>query len=153
MPRAMSPILIPLEPQARFEDLIHARASVTFDLEGTGRPRKWGWITRKSAWLVYLNKRQTVDSGLQMMGAVTFWIFWKNGYEALSALDSNGDGWLRGNELNSLALWRDDGDGVCLPGEVVRLDKLGIVGLSCRWRQHAGNFPYSPGGVEYRDAL
>ena len=40
-----------------------------------------------------------ICSGLQMFGSYSFFLFWNNGYEALSALDDNQDGKLDGAEL------------------------------------------------------
>jgi hypothetical protein len=63
---------------------------------------------------------------------VSWWLFWRDGYEALSAVDDDGDGWLRGSELDGIGVWCDTNeDGVCQPGEVKTLRELGIVGLAC----------------------
>jgi hypothetical protein len=68
-----------------------------------------------------------------MFGGVTFWCFWDNGYQALAALDDDGDGWLRGKELDGLAIWHDaNGNGICEPAEVKPLAEWGIVVLCCR---------------------
>jgi hypothetical protein len=42
--------------------------------------------------------------GPQMFGNVSYWIFWRDGYAAFSALDDNGDGLLRGSESKGLPL-------------------------------------------------
>ena len=71
-------------------------------------------------------------SGLQMFGNVTFWIFWRDGYDALRSLDDNDDGVLRGAELRGIALWQDqNGDGICDPGEVRPVAEWGITAISC----------------------
>jgi tetratricopeptide (TPR) repeat protein len=86
--RQISPILIPLESDARFDELVDESASVAFDLDGSGLKRRWAWITPKAGWLVYDPERTgCVESALQMFGNVTFWIFWPNGYESLISLD------------------------------------------------------------------
>jgi len=54
MPRAVTPILVALEPGTPFEQLVAPDAAVPFDLDGSGFKRKWGWITPKAAWLVYV---------------------------------------------------------------------------------------------------
>jgi hypothetical protein len=108
MGRAVTPILVPLASGMALQDLVDPNASVTFDLDGSGLPRQWGWITPKAAWLVFDAEGQgKITSGLQMFGNVTFWIFWRNGYEALRSLDDNHDGVLRGAELRGIALWQD----------------------------------------------
>jgi hypothetical protein len=78
-----------------------------------------------------------------MFGSVTFWMFWDNGYQALSSLDDNHDGELSSSELNGLALWHDiNGNGISEPGEVRSLSSYGIVGLTCR-ADAGGNTPYA----------
>lgn len=60
-----------------------------------------------------------INSVLQLFGNVTFWMFWRNGYEAMRALDDNGDGSPAGGELAGLGPWRDEnGNGVSERGEV-----------------------------------
>jgi tetratricopeptide (TPR) repeat protein len=152
-PRAVTPILIPLEANVPFDDLINPSAAVTFDLDGSGLPSQWGWITPKAAWLVYHpDKRQSIASGLQLFGNVTFWTFWNNGYEALSALDDNGDGELRGEELQPLALWHDaNSNGISEPCEIQPLAAWNIIALSCRSQPHSSGIPFQPSGVLLKD--
>jgi tetratricopeptide (TPR) repeat protein len=153
MPRAVTPILVPLEAGAPLEALVDPKAAVTFDLDGSGRPRQWGWITPKAAWLVYdAEDSGRITSGLQLFGSVTFWVFWGNGYEALAALDNNGDGELRGDELCHLALWHDaNGNGVSDAGEVRPLAEWGITALSCCSQTHRTGIPFQPRGVTFQD--
>ena len=110
-------------------------------------------ITPKAAWLVYdSDDSRVVTSGLQLFGNVTFWAFWNNGYEALAALDNNGDGELRGDELAHLALWQDaNGNGVSDPGEIKPLAAWNIIGLSCRSQTHSTGIPFHPSGVMLKD--
>lgn len=153
MPRAITPILIPLGSFTDLGDLVNPGANVAFDLDGSGLSRKWGWITPKAAWLVYDPKRAgQITSGLQMFGNVTFWIFWRDGYAALRALDDNGDGVLSGAELDGLALWNDvNGNGVSDPGEVMPVGALGITSLSCTSQKHASGIEWNPTGVGFQD--
>lgn len=134
LPRPITPIAIPLRPGMRAEQMVDPTAAVRFDLDGTARPQTWTWLCKDAAWLVS-DPRGTgrIDSGLQLFGNVTWWCFWENGYQALAALDDNGDGVLTGAELRGLALWHDrNGNGICDPGEVKPLAEWGIVALSCR---------------------
>lgn len=150
IPRAVTPVLIPLQRRLGFEELVDRQARVSFDLDGTGLKRRWQWTSRRAGWLVYLQQRPSVTSGLQMLGGSTFWIFWKDGYEAMSALDADGDGWLRARELTALKVWCDDGDGVSQPAEIRSLDSLGIEALSVQGQAfREGRF--NPRGVRYRD--
>lgn len=153
MGRAITPILVSVTDDAPLEELVNPSANVTFDLDGSGLPRRWGWITPKAAWLVFdYDGSGTITSGLQMFGNATFWIFWRNGYAALAALDDNQDGVLRGEELRGISLWQDlNGNGICDPGEVRLVTDWGIVEIDCRGQVHATGIPYNPRGVVFRD--
>jgi len=149
MSRAITPILVPLADNLAFNELVNSNAGVAFDLDGTGTAKSWGWITPKAAWLVYNDQTPgQITSGLQMFGNVTFWIFWKDGYDALSSLDDNGDGILSGDELHGLALWQDqNGNGICDPGELKPLSEFGIVGIRCSSRQDSTGMYFNPAGI------
>ena len=153
MGRAITPILVPLVTGSSLEDLVAPGARVTFDLDGSGRPRRWGWTTSHAAWLVYdADGTGQINSGLQLFGAVSFWVFWRDGYDALAALDDDGDGVLRGAELRHLALWHDaNGNGQCDPGEVRPLAAWGVTALDCVGRPHEGCAAWSPTGVTFSD--
>jgi len=150
--RGITPILVPLEDHLPLEDLVRPAAGVAFDLDGSGFAQRWGWITPKAAWLVYDPTGQSkITSGLQLFGNVTFWVFWRNGYEALRALDDDGDGVLTDDELRGLALWQDcDSNGISEPGEVIPLASAGVFALSTESVRHETGIPYSPFGVRFR---
>lgn len=58
---------------------------------------------------------------------------WKDGYEALATLDSNGDEKISGQELTPLALWLDaNRDGISQSGEVQPVGDFGITALYFR---------------------
>ncbi len=151
--RPITPLLIPLQPDTPFTELVNPTAAVPFDLDGSGFLRRWGWITPKAAWLVYDHDGTgRITSGLQLFGNVTFWIFWRDGYAALASLDDDGDGQLSGAELRHLALWQDrNGNGICEPGEVRPLAEFGITALDCGSQPHSTGIPFNPTGVHYRD--
>ena len=140
--RLITPIAIPLRANLDAFDITDDNASVLFDADGSGIPKRWTWITADAAWLVFDRKdRREVTSALQWFGSVTFWLFWNNGYDALRSLDDNGDGEIRGGELNGLALWHDrDRDGVSDAGEVRPVAHHGIAALSTRY-EHDANHP------------
>ncbi len=134
VPRAITPIAIPLSDTATLKTIVDLDATVPFDADGTGLRKAWTWISPDAAWLVYdPTSSGRITSALQLFGNVTFWNVWKNGYEPMKALDDDGDGELRGSELRHLALWRDvNRDGVSDPGEVRPLREFGIAALTCR---------------------
>jgi len=135
--RPVTPIVIPLGRSDDLASLVDDRARVRFDADGSGLLKRWTWITRDAGWLIFDKQhRGQPSSALQLFGSVTFWLFWDNGYEAMRALDDNGDGSLAGAELDGLAVWRDlNGNGVADPGEVRSLASLGIVRLSCAYER------------------
>jgi hypothetical protein len=156
VPRPVTPIVVPLRDGLTARDLEDRSASVTFDVDGSGSPQRWSWVTKDAGWLVYdPHGTGRVTSGLQLFGGVTFWMFWDNGYEALAALDDDRDGVLTGRELEGLAIWQDrNGNGVCDAGEVRPLAAWGIVAVSCRCRRDPDDpsrMAYAPQGVRFRD--
>lgn len=155
LPRPITPIAVPLKAGLTAADLEDTTATVAFDADGTGA-KKWSWITPQAAWLVYDPKATgKIDSGLQLFGNVTFWMFWADGYAALRALDDDRDGSLSGKELTGLALWHDaNGNGVSDPGELKPLAEHGVTALGCRaevLKSHPDRIPHCPTGVTFKD--
>jgi tetratricopeptide (TPR) repeat protein len=157
-PRAITPIAIPLTDRVNVSDLVDRSTPVIFDADGSGIPKPWTWISPQAGWLVFdKNGRKQVDSALDMFGNVTFWLFWKNGYNAMSALDDNGDGELSGKELDGLSIWLDaNKNGKTDTGEVRPLADWHIESLSCRfeWVEDDPNLAaWSPAGVTFDTGL
>jgi len=151
--RAITPILVPLVANTPFADLVDNKRWVVFDLDGSGLPRGWRWLTPKAGWLVFdPNNTGLITSALQMFGNVSFWIFWPDGYHALSSLDDNGDRELSDRELRGLAIWCDqNSDGVSDPGEVIPVEALGIKSISCSGQEGADGAEWNPRGVTFTD--
>lgn len=152
MPRAFTPIVVPLTDKTNLTDLTDSKAAVRFDLDGSGQIRRWGWISTNAAWLVYdSDGKGKIGSGLQLMGAVTFWIFWENGYQALAALDDDGNGLLEGAELTGLSLWRDaNQNGISDPGEVQPVSACGIDTISTGPQFNENDIPWAAQGVRLK---
>ncbi|PKN55216.1 MAG: hypothetical protein CVU56_22310 [Deltaproteobacteria bacterium HGW-Deltaproteobacteria-14] len=153
LPRPVTPIVIPLGAADTLAGLVDPAAAVAFDLDGSGQARPWGWTRPGAGWLVWDQAGDgAIRSGLQLFGGVSFWSFWRDGYQALAALDDDGDGLVSGHERRGLAVWEDrDGDGVSDPGEVADLDALGIESLSTRAAVDADGALKSDGGVTFSD--
>lgn len=146
----VTPIIVPLEPGSSRLELTADRA-VRFDADGLN-PRDFRpWPTSKAGWLVWDPRHSgKIVSGRQLFGSVAFWLFWKNGYEALAALDDNRDGKLEGAELDGLSIWQDlNGDGISQPGEVKPLSDWGIVSISVRAVRDGQGLWSSPDGVRF----
>ena len=137
--RKITPIAIPLGEDVTTPPLASG-AQVLFDADGSGIPRRWTWINKDAGWLVYdADSKGDITSALQWFGSVTFWLFWSNGYEALAALDDNGNGELRGDELRQIAIWHDrNQNGISERGEVRPLASHRIIALSTRYKPGDG---------------
>ncbi len=157
-PLSVTPLLMPLTNMTSLEKLVHVGSDrnfsgVWFDLIGGGQPTYWEWITTKAGWLVWDPKQSgVVKDGRQLFGSTTWWVFWENGFQPLSLLDDNKDGWLTGAELTGLAIWHDrNGDGEVQDGEVQSLTSRGIVAVVCQPMGLQGNILYHPTGVRFSD--
>lgn len=148
----VTPIVVPLSDRA-FEHLVDNDSDVSFDFAGTGDARAQGWLSSEAAWLVWDPEwRGDVRSGFDMIGQRTWSVFWRDGFEAMRALDDNRDGELTGAELGGLSLWRDEnGNGVSDPGEVLPANVHGIAGLSVRGEQTRRGLITAPNGVRFED--
>lgn len=154
--RWITPIAIPLESGLTVDDLRNEDAPVVFDADGSGIAKPWTWITPRGGWLVSdIHREGRVQSGLQLFGNVTWWLFWANGYEPLRALDDNGDGRIAGRELDGLSIWRDaNSNGVSERGEVRPVADWKIVTLSPSFVYDAADkdeIAYAPQGVTFAD--
>ncbi len=154
-PRAITPIAVPFEDDVDARSLVDTGARVRFDADGSALDRAWTWITPRAGWLVYdWNDGGEITSALQLFGNVTFWLFWSNGYDALGALDDDGNRRIEAAELRHLAVWQDGNvNGRSEKGEVLSLDSLGIAALSIDYCAGDGEFiaAFSPRGVTLRD--
>lgn len=153
-PLAITPIIIGNTVDSDIDALLDPERVVSFDLDGSGLTRRWTWLRPDTAVLVW-DPMATGDirSGRQLFGNVTWWMFWTDGYHTLTTLDDDHDGWLRGEELAGIRIWRDaDSDGVSDDGEVVDLDALGIVGLCTEPDETTARGEWMhPQGVEFTD--
>jgi hypothetical protein len=133
-PRAVTPIIVPLGPETSLAALLATHKRVTFDLAGDDGGARWPWVSPGAGILVWDPQGTgSITSGRQLFGSATWWIFWKDGYAALAALDDNHDGWLAGAELKGIRVWRDaNGDGTCQPNEVASLASHHIAAIAAR---------------------
>jgi hypothetical protein len=151
--RIISPIIFPLRGPGTLESLLAPGQIVSFDLAGDGVSTKWPWVNSDAGFLVWDPENlQHIDSGRQLFGSVTWWMFWRDGYAALAALDNDGSGWLEGDELAGIAIWRDtNGNGVCDPGEVISLRDAGILRISVRTSGRTSGMPFNVQGIQFND--
>jgi hypothetical protein len=149
----ITPIVFAPEGADGLAGLLDPQRHVNFDLDGTGRSQAWPWVKPQTAILVWDPKGTgRIESGRQVFGSVTGWIFWRDGYSALDALDDNRDGWLSGEELKGLAVWVDrNGNGVSDAGEVMSVESMGVEGISARWTATEGASPMNRMGIRLKD--
>ena len=150
---AITPLVIPLANAASISEVLDDTTTVNFDLDGTQRPQSYHWIKPQAGFLVWDPQNTgTITSGRQLFGSATWWLFFQDGFAALASLDNDHDGTLRGDELTGLSVWVDaNSNGICDPGEVTPLAKLGITALSCRATGNDGSSLISAAGVEFAD--
>jgi hypothetical protein len=151
-PPPISPIMVPLA-DASFDDLVDLASPVGWNFSGQRVAPPRGWLCDNAAWLVWdPNRRAQITSGFDMIGERAWGVFWRDGFEALRALDDNRDGEVSGAELGGLALWRDtNGDGVSQSSEVRPLAYYGVVGLAVRGTPTRPGLITAPAGVRLED--
>jgi hypothetical protein len=152
-PRWITPVIFPVEGGASLASLLRTERTVRFDLDGDGEPGLWPWVGPDAGILVWDPAATgVVRSGIDLFGSVTWWTFWRDGYEPLAALDDDGDGRLVGDELAGIAVWRDlDGDAVSDPGEVVPVRKAGIAAIAVRPTGREAGVAAHRAGIEMAD--
>ena len=148
-PRPITPIVLTLEPTGSLREMLRPEARVAFDLDGTGLRQRYPWLHPRAAFLVWDPMRTgVIRSGLQLFGNVTWWMFWRDGYAAMDALDDDRNGWIDGAELAGLALWFDRNEnGHSDPGEVRPVEECGIEALAVRATAMDEGSPTNPAGL------
>ncbi len=152
-PQAITPIVFSLDASTPYSAIDNPKAKVKFDLDGSGLPRRWSWITPRAAFLCWNPLGDgKIDSARDLFGNATFWMFFRNGYDALGALDDNRDGLLTGTELRFFAVWHDrNSNGVSERTEVKPLSAFGIVRISVRPQGRQGAVWFNRSGIGLRN--
>lgn len=150
---AITPMVFSWHAVDHLDELLAPEITVDFDLRGYGPQERWPWLRPELGLLVW-DPQHTgrIESARQLFGGYTFEIFRANGYDALAALDANGDGVLSGVELDGISVWFDrNGDGISAPEEVTPLRDLGVVSLATTMDGHDGIHPTNAHGIALRD--
>ena len=150
---AITPLVFSMRPAPSLDALLAPEVAVEYDLRGFGAKERWPWLRADAGVLVWDPENSGhITSARQMFGSYSWQLFWRDGFDALAALDDNGDGWLRGGELAGISVWFDrNQNGISDPGEVTPLSALGITGLACAAPEHDGPHPLNRRGIELRD--
>jgi hypothetical protein len=108
-----------------------------FDMDANGSAEHVGWVSPQDGWLVRdLNGNGQVDNGTELFGSNTVLADGskaQDGWAALAAMDSNGDGKVDAQDaaFGQLRVWQDaNGNGVTDAGELKSLGDLGIASLN-----------------------
>ena len=151
--RAISPIIFDTAQNRPLRALLAPDRRVPFDLDGSERGFRWSWVAPGTSLLVWDPDRTgRITSGRQLIGNVTWWLFWDTGYRVLATLDDNHDGWLTGRELDSLAVWTDvNGNAVSDPGEVVPIRQAGVEALAATTAGKTDGMPCNLQGIRMKD--
>jgi hypothetical protein len=149
----ITPILIGDGSRSTLDQLLDPSSTVWFDLDGDGVKEHWPWVQADTGILVWAPLgAKTIESGRQLFGSVTFFLFHRDGYEALRLLDDDQDGELRDLELDGIAIWYDrDGNGRAGPEEVVRAWDAGVEAIATRSTGYDGRAPKNASGLRYSD--
>ena len=155
---AVTPIVFSLDQPQPLSSLIAAQPKgMVFDLDGSARTgQRYSAWPRSTTGILVWDPAHTghITSGRQLFGNATWWMFWQNGYRAMESLDDNRDGWLTGNELQSLGVWTDaNSNGKCDSGEVRTASESGIVGVNVRETRRVGNGWVSEAGIRLRSGV
>jgi len=112
-------------------------AGAQFDLNATGQAVNTGWVTSSEGVLVYDPSNGPITSGSQLFGTATILPNGQtaaNGFAALAAMDTNGDGVVTSADAgwSNLKVWvgETSTNGVVQGGQLESLDSLGIVQLN-----------------------
>lgn len=114
-------------------DLTSHRDGARFDILGNGRMQTTAFVTGGDAFLaIDRNGNGVIDSGKELFGDQNGAA---NGFEELHKLDSNGDGVIdkRDRDFDKLLLWRDNGNGITEPGELISLRDAGIAAIDLNY--------------------
>jgi DNA repair exonuclease SbcCD ATPase subunit len=131
-----SPIVLDLTGKGSISTVAPQLSNAMFDLEGTGKKSKVGWIENGSGLLALdLNGNGKIDSGRELFGDATLLKSGakaSNGYLALAQHDLNKDGVIDNKDkiYSKLLVWVDsNGDANTQKGELKPLQALGITGI------------------------
>ena len=146
----ITPIIFSLKESSSITQLLNNDIQVNFDLDGNGQPEPRPWLKPTTALLVWNpHNTNSITSGRQLFGTVSWRLFFDNGYNALNVLDDNRDGILAGAELEGICAWFDkNSNGISEHGEVVTLDEIGITEISTQLTGYDNNCHTNPKGIK-----
>ena len=152
-PLRLDPLSLDLNGDGKIGTLPLARG-VHFDMDNSGFAEKLSWIAPEDGLLVNLADGATrISNGSQLLGNETRLPSGElaaDGFEALAALDDNGDGKVDAQDaaFAHLRVWQDkNSDGIASTDELFTLESLGIVSLATAYDASTWT---DANGVEHR---
>lgn len=135
--RTISPIVLDLDGDGKLQAsggkwLPHSgefdsTRTALFDFHANGFPVLTEWVGPQDGLLVRPHADGSIDGSSLFGNAGGF----RDGYDALGALDKDRNGQVDGLELQGLMVWQDgNGDAAVDDGELLALDELGITSLA-----------------------
>jgi hypothetical protein len=137
MPPCDTPLVLAFEG----ERVEFTRPAGAFDLVGRGLSVDTDWVGASTPWLaIDLDGNGAIDDGRELFGSMTELpdgTRARNGFDALAALDADGDGRITAKDpaFARLLLWRDaDQDRRSEPGELEPASAAGLIALELDYR-------------------
>ncbi|WP_107688597.1 calcium-binding protein [Neisseria wadsworthii] len=135
IPKREGPIVIDLDGDG--VETLALKNGIRFDHDKNGTAEQTGWAGKDDGQLVRdLNKNGIIDNGGELFGNNTLMgdgkTHAKDGFEALSRYDDNGNGQIDAGDFRwkELQIWQDaDADGVTDKGELKTLGAMGITSI------------------------
>ncbi|WP_020493720.1 TadE/TadG family type IV pilus assembly protein [Methylosinus sp. LW4] len=138
-----SPIALDLIGLGRIEttgvstaiDAIRPTVGRTVSLRTPDGPTRVEWLTGNGQGFLVDNRdgrAETDMSSARLFGPTDTT---SDGFETLAKLDHSGSGVLTGRDLDGLAVWIDDGDGIVQHGEIETLAALGVTAIDANWKK------------------
>lgn len=152
--RTISPLLLDMDGDGAIQasggewlphEKTHGERLAFFDFHGDKFPVLMEWPGPQDGILCHPREDGTID-GTRLFGTATGF---KDGYEALSVRDLNGDGKISGAELDGLAIWMDaNSDARPQAREVTPIAQKGVTELSLKHKNYVASFQRD--GKSYR---
>lgn len=134
--RSWDPLIIDLDGDGQIPTLAEGTGA-HFDFDANGFAESGGWVGQADGLVVRdLNGNGSIDSGRELFGDQTLLpsgALAANGFAALAALDSNGDGKVNAQDAawSELRVWRDaNSNGRTDAGELLSMEEAQVAGIN-----------------------
>ena len=122
--------------------VVFTRPPGSFDLAGLGASVATDWVSSATPWLALdRDGNGAIDDGAELFGSMTRLPDGRraeHGFQALAALDSDGDGYVTpaDERWSALVLWRDENQDRRSQGsEIVSVERAGLVSIELEYHR------------------